>query len=209
MMQLKLPWTLITSVIILRKHFTSTQITNVLFISICCTNIVSKNDIQSFRATDPLAILAMVVETLMSSLVGVYMQRVFADSRNSIWIRNAELAILSIPIYGGIIWHIECDFIPTSMGIVFSCFAAGGGILVAFTIVYCGALSKTIATSFSIIVVTVVEHILYSTIPGINSVSFYAICTLSIINYSGILEYCRETDDDDDEKTALTKITAH
>lgn len=188
MMQLKLPWTLFTSWMVLGRRFTAPQIIAVFLITITCVNIMNAKKMARATMDDYRPIIGMVVETLLSSLCSVYMQKVFGSSFDAMWVRTLELALLSMPVYVILILYQECAWFPSPMGVIFSCFASAGGILVALSLVYCGAMAKTIVTSSSIVTVTITEHILQQSVPNLSHTSFYVICVLSVVLYSTGIE---------------------
>ena len=185
MMQFKLPWTLILSMIFLHATYTKHHIIFILFICVSCANIVLINNNENvLKYAGLLPTVAMVTETFLSALMGVYLEKMFENSAQTMWIRNVELSILSLPIYGSITYMKNCSFIPSQLGITFAMLCSLGGILVAFSIVYSGALTKTVVTSSSIILVTICESIIHNIVPGIQQLSFYFIGLFSIIFYN-------------------------
>ena len=183
MMQLKLPWTLFTSWLVLERRFTAAQVIAVFLIAIACANILM-HESQITLGGEYWPIVGMVVETLLSALCSVYMQKVFANSFTSMWVRNAELALLSIPVYAAIVQYRQCEWIPTQTGTAFALLASAGGILVALSLLYCGAMAKNIVTSSSIAMVTVADYMFDHRVPSFSHASFYVVCMLSIVLYS-------------------------
>lgn len=182
-MQLKMPWTILTSWIVLGKIFNLNQNIAVILLFITCVNISNKKNLDN-TSLEYLPVLGMVSETLISSLMGVYIQKVFDSSFEKTWLRNVEISCLSLPFYISVTVYNGYSFVPTLYGAIFSLLCAVGGLMVALTIMYCGAMSKIVSTSFSIILVTVAEHMLYRKVPSIQTSSFYVIGIISIIQYS-------------------------
>lgn len=182
-MQLKLPWTMILSKIITDKIFTVPQVFSVIILFICCINVASRKNMNNSEL-EFLPILSMVTETLISSTCGIYIQKMFDNSNKKTWLRNTELSILSIPFYLTVCFYKNYSVYITNYGWMFSFLAAIGGILVAYTILYCGAMTKNVVTAFSIIVVTTSEHIIYFKVPTFSNSSFYLIGSLCVLLYS-------------------------
>ena len=72
----------------------------------------------------------------------------------------------------------------TQVGIMFSILASLGGILVALSLLYCGAVGKSLVSSFSLVVITTIEHILYNTVPSFSIFTFYIISLTSLMYYN-------------------------
>lgn len=181
MMQLKIPLTYTCSYCVFKEELKAYQTLAVIFICICCMNISLKGELSN---TDLLYYAGMLFEILLSSLCSVYMQIMFEASKNDIWTRNVELSMLSLPVYIGINSYSHYAWTCTSVGYLFAFLGAFGGILVALTLLHCGAVAKTISAACSVIIVTVAEHVLTKTMPGIHLISFYIICILSVLLYS-------------------------
>ena len=182
-MQLKLLWTMLLSKVITGKIFTVPQVFSVIILFICCINVASRKNINNSEI-ELLPILSMITETLISSACGIYTQKMFENSNKKTWLRNTELSVLSIPFYLTVCFYMNYSVYMTNYGCIFSFLAAIGGILVAYTILYCGAMTKNVATAFSIIVVTSSEHILYFKVPSFSNSSFYMIGSLCVLLYS-------------------------
>lgn len=177
-MQLKLLWTMLCSRIILHKSINTVQMICALFITISCVNIVQKNNFHKHINT--LAVIGLLVETLLSALSSIYIQRMFDSSTHLMWLRNVELSLLSLPIYIGLMWNDSCSVFPTNLEVYFAVLAAMNGILVALVLTHCGATEKTLITSCAIVLTACVEHFIYQKLPSLNNASFYAICALSV-----------------------------
>tara|TARA_B100001989_G_C24546327_1_gene471045 strand:+ start:1712 stop:2464 length:753 start_codon:yes stop_codon:yes gene_type:complete len=197
LMQLKLPATCIISYLTLQKKFTNQKIFSVFLVCICSINICNEKQVTKHYITITNIIFALS-EVILSSICSIYLQKIFRE-KQTIWIRNVELCIFSIPFYIFIIFHSENTFVTTRTGLLFSLLASCGGILVALSLLYCGAVGKTLVSSASLVMVTTVEHILYQTIPKFYLITFYIISTTSLIYYNhDIFEF-------DESKVAVSR----
>lgn len=183
LLQLKLPMTCIVSCLSLSQRKGVQQTIAILLVCISCANIVNKNSIDNSRI-DPIYVLGTLLECALSAISSVYMQIVFENDIKNLWIRNLEFSFLSLPIYTSIILFNDYPWTCTRIGYMFSGLGALGGILVALSLIFTDAIEKTLSSSLSIIVVTISEHVIYRKVPSFVSISFYAICLLSVLLYS-------------------------
>jgi len=112
------------------------------------------------------------------------MQCIFDSDVSKLWLRNLELSLLSIPFYVAITLYHNASFQCSLLGYGFAFLGGIGGILVGLMLTYCGAVEKTLVSAISLVVITVVEHILYARTPKLSHLSFYTICIASVILYS-------------------------
>ena len=183
MMQLKILWTILLTYIILGKIYSFPQYISVIIICICCMNISLKEQTIT-NDTGLLALAGLIAETVLSCLCAVYMQKIFKNSFDELWIRNAQMSFFSILFYIFVIVYFDLTFIPTKVGILFSFLGAFGGILVALSLFYCGALTKVISTSSSIVLTTICENIIRKEGLKFTVTCFYTIVSLSVLLYA-------------------------
>lgn len=183
LMQLKIPMTCVVSYCVLNLRYSIDKIFCIFLICVSCMNIcVSKKELKS-NSLNFLTIGGCLVEVFLSSLCSVYMQKIFENKLELLWIRNMELSFLSMIFYICMIVFNDYPFNCSFVGYIFSVLGASGGILVALTLIYCGAVEKTIASSLSLVVVGIIEHIIYNRYPSITIGSFYIICFVSVLMY--------------------------
>jgi drug/metabolite transporter (DMT)-like permease len=181
-MQLKLPATYVCSYFTLSKKMTLHQTFAVAFICISCANIAQRNPIGN--QVESIYILGMLFETALSALSTVYMQKVFENNLETLWIRNVEMSVCSLPAYAALILYNDYSWRCTSIGYLFSCLGAIGGVLVALTLIYTDAVAKTISSSISVLLVTLCEHVIYREVPSVAFASFFTVALLSVLLYS-------------------------
>lgn len=182
LMQLKLPTTCIVSYLTINKKFSHGKIFSVLLICLSSLNICKSKQVTKQYITFRQIFFALS-EVLLSSFCSVYLQKIFKDKQH-IWVRNIEFCFISIPFYLSLIYYNESTLSVTYIGIIFSTLASLGGILVALSLLYCGAVGKTLVSSCSLVVVTTIEHILYNTTPSFSTFTFYLISVISLIYYN-------------------------
>uniref|UniRef100_A0A8C7ZTN2 Solute carrier family 35 member 2 n=1 Tax=Oryzias sinensis TaxID=183150 RepID=A0A8C7ZTN2_9TELE len=115
-------------------------------------------------------VVAVVISCLSSGFAGVYFEKILKGSSASVWIRNVQLGIFGTALgLLGLWWNdgaavAERGFLfgYTSMVwcVIFN--QAFGGLLVAMVVKYADNILKGFATSFSIIVSTVMSIFLFS-----------------------------------------------
>ncbi|CAB1329224.1 unnamed protein product [Coregonus sp. 'balchen'] len=114
-------------------------------------------------------LVAVIVSCLSSGFAGVYFEKILKGSSASVWMRNIQLGIFGT-VLGllGMWWNnglaiAEKGFLfgytPMVWGVIFN--QAFGGLLLAVVVKYADNILKGFATSFSIIVSTVVSVYLF------------------------------------------------
>lgn len=114
-------------------------------------------------------LLAVVVSCLSSGFAGVYFEKILKGSSASLWLRNVQLGLFGT-LLGllGLCWNdgaqiAEKGFLfgytPTVWAVI--CNQAFGGLLVAVVVKYADNILKGFATSFSIVVSTVMSVYLF------------------------------------------------
>jgi len=147
----------------------------------------------SRHTTSMLALGALILETVLSGLISVYMQRIFAMSPQIMWRRNVQLALLSGFFYVGVSaldGPEMCDpsmYNPDGPGLVLGFISASGGLLAALSILYSGAVGKVVATSASI-ALTVFAEALFVTraLPSVMQSSLCATVLNAVVMYTAI-----------------------
>ena len=137
-------------------------------------------------STQIVAAAALTLETMMSGITSVYMQHLFSDQR-SVWSRNFQLAMLSVPVYLFRATTQGCSLsLVTAAGWTLAVVSALGGILVALSTLYAGAIGKAVSSTAAIALTVVLEHLLIlrwptadETVPVLavlNAVTQYSFC---------------------------------
>lgn len=107
-----------------------------------------------------LGLLAVIAACMTSGFAGVYFEKILKDSKVSVWMRNVQLCIFSIPL--GFICMFVSDYTTVlEHGMFFGyssivwlvvAIQAFGGLLVAVVVKYADNILKGFATTVSIIV---------------------------------------------------------
>lgn len=158
--QLKLVWTALFSRIMLGRRLSTMHWMAMLGIASGVMFLGVKSDIVMDRGT-MLPMAALVLETLLSGFATCCMQMTFENAIDTMWVRNVQLATLSIAIYVGRGVFEGCDFQPTTLGVATGVCGAAGGILVALVLLYAGAVEKTVATNAATACTFMAEWLLF------------------------------------------------
>ncbi|KAM3872283.1 UDP-galactose translocator [Diretmus argenteus] len=175
--QLKILTTALFSVLMLRKSLTRVQWVSLLLL-FCGVAVVqvqqegnkeaSVSDSANQKYT--VGLIAVVISCLSSGFAGVYFEKILKGSSASVWMRNVQLGIFGMALgMLGLWWNdgpaiAEHGFLfgytPMVWGVIFN--QAFGGLLVAVVVKYADNILKGFATSFSIIVSTVMSIYLFA-----------------------------------------------
>lgn len=115
-------------------------------------------------------LIAVVISCLSSGFAGVYFEKILKGSSASVWVRNVQLGIFGTALgMLGLWWNdgtavAERGFLFGYTGMVWCVIfnQAFGGLLVAVVVKYADNILKGFATSFSIIISTVMSIYLFS-----------------------------------------------
>lgn len=185
--QLKVLSTAICSSILLQRRFSTAQwrAMAILTFAVGCvsyqrgkrapTDLVNRTQPQGQYL---LGICLALLEVFLSGLVGVYFERYLKNGKSSVWGRNIQLSFWSIFLYGIVecgkyamrvsdvhdaaeityeysvfSWIHHWSFVTTLLVL----FGGAGGLLVAFAIKKADAVLKSMACTFSLILVCVID----------------------------------------------------
>ncbi|XP_072537536.1 UDP-galactose translocator [Salminus brasiliensis] len=175
--QLKILTTALFSVLMLRKSLSRVQWVSLLLLFAGVAIVQVEQDsskqkeaiVSSANQNYAKGLVAVVVSCLSSGFAGVYFEKILKGSSASVWLRNVQLGIFGT-VLGllGMWWNdgvaiAEKGFLfgytPMVWGVIFN--QAFGGLLVAVVVKYADNILKGFATSFSIIVSTVMSIYLF------------------------------------------------
>ena len=115
---------------------------------------------SAVHATSLLAVAVLTFETMLSGFMSVYMQLIFVDQPQMMWLRNTQISFFSFFFYlfsEGLMPGGDAEaclrsgtYIPDVAGWAIAGMNAIGGLLVALGILYSGAVGKTVATTAAI-----------------------------------------------------------
>ncbi|KAI3357931.1 hypothetical protein L3Q82_016302, partial [Scortum barcoo] len=174
--QLKILTTALFSVMMLRKSLSRVQWVSLLllFAGVAIVQVqqegkkeasVSDSSNQNYMV----GLVAVVISCLSSGFAGVYFEKILKGSAASVWVRNVQLGIFGMALgMLGLWWNdgaamAERGFLFGYTGMVWCVIfnQAFGGLLVAVVVKYADNILKGFATSFSIIVSTVMSIYLF------------------------------------------------
>jgi hypothetical protein len=134
-----------------------------------------------------LASLALLFESCLSAGAGVFMQWVFKDM-DALWVRNAQFAVMSMLLYWAMHTLKDGDTCKSELdvrGATVAVLYAAMGISVALTILWLGAIEKTLASVSSVVLTMVGDHLLVShSWPSLLEIILSASIINGIIHFS-------------------------
>uniref|UniRef100_A0A3B4WQ90 Solute carrier family 35 member 2 n=1 Tax=Seriola lalandi dorsalis TaxID=1841481 RepID=A0A3B4WQ90_SERLL len=169
--QLKILTTALFSVMMLRKSLSRVQWVSLLllFAGVAVVQVYSASVTGSSNQNYMVGLVAVVISCLSSGFAGVYFEKILKGSSASVWVRNVQLGIFGTALgMLGLWWNDGAAiaqrgflFGYTDMVwcVIFN--QAFGGLLVAVVVKYADNILKGFATSFSIIVSTVMSIYLF------------------------------------------------
>lgn len=163
--QLKILTTAFFAVVILRRSLRNTQwgALILLVIGIVCVQLAQGSDVvlpSGIEQNHLLGFSTALSACFLSGLSGIYFEKILKDSDISLWIRNVQLSLLSLP-FGLITCFINDGKALRDHGFFFGydlfvCYLivlqAGGGLIVAMVVKYADNILKGFATSLAIII---------------------------------------------------------
>lgn len=144
--------------------------TGVAIVQVAQDGSKKKEAIESAGAQNYVkGLVAVVVSCLSSGFAGVYFEKILKGSSASLWLRNVQLGVFGT-LLGllGLWWNDNAQiaekgflfgYTPMVWGVIFN--QAFGGLLVAVVVKYADNILKGFATSFSIVVSTVMSVYLF------------------------------------------------
>ncbi|XP_053706102.1 UDP-galactose translocator isoform X2 [Synchiropus splendidus] len=174
--QLKILTTALFSVLMLKKSLSKVQWISLLllFAGVAIVQVQQEGNKESsvsssFKQNYMVGLFAVVISCLSSGFAGVYFEKILKGSSASVWVRNVQLGIFGMALGMLALWWNDGDAIAergflfgyTNMVwcVIFN--QAFGGLLVAVVVKYADNILKGFATSFSIIVSTVLSIYLF------------------------------------------------
>lgn len=174
--QLKILTTALFSVLMLRKSLSRVQWVSLLllFAGVAIVQVQQEGNkeasvMDGSNQNYTVGLVAVVISCLSSGFAGVYFEKILKGSSASVWVRNVQLGIFGTALgMLGLWWNDgptigERGFLFGYTGMVWCVIfnQAFGGLLVAVVVKYADNILKGFATSFSIIVSTVMSIYLF------------------------------------------------
>ena len=172
--QLKILTTAIFAVIMLRKRLFSTQWGS-LFILVCGVALVQLSQggetrVISVEQNRVLGFSAALGACFLSGFAGIFFEKMLKTSDLSVWMRNIQLSLLSLPL-SLITSYISDSYNISEKGFFFGydlfviflvVLQATGGLIVAVVVKYADNILKGFATSLAIVLSCIVSIYLFS-----------------------------------------------
>lgn len=173
--QLKILTTAFFAVVILRRSLRNTQwgALILLVIGVVLVQLAQSSDttLPSGREQNHLlGFSAALSACFLSGFAGIYFEKILKDSDISVWMRNIQLSLLSLP-FGLITCFVNDGEMLQKQGFFFGydlfiCYLivlqAGGGLIVAMVVKYADNILKGFATSLAIIISCVASIYLFN-----------------------------------------------
>ncbi|XP_019873291.1 UDP-galactose translocator [Aethina tumida] len=174
--QMKILTTAMFAVFILRKELIKTQwislvtlITGIVLVQLADSKeAVSSHDGPAQNKV--LGFLAALSACVLSGFAGIYFEKILKGSDVSVWMRNVQLSLCSIP-FGLLTCFVSDSSIINRQGFFFGydkfvfyliLLQAGGGLIVAVVVKYADNILKGFATSLAIIISCVASIYLFN-----------------------------------------------
>ena len=137
-----------------------------------------------------LATVALLAESCLSAATGVFTQWVFQNSWDTLWVRNAQFGVLSFTQYAILQFVIEknegtCTVALDRRGVTVGVLYATMGISVALTILWLGAIEKTLASVSSVVLTSFADHLfVLHTTPTLLELCISGVIINGIVHFS-------------------------
>ncbi|KAF5294636.1 hypothetical protein FQA39_LY02768 [Lamprigera yunnana] len=163
--QLKILTTAMFAVFILKKHLLKTQWASLvtLILGIVLVQLADSSETKTATNSDQNPIIgffAALTACVLSGFAGIYFEKMLKGSDVSVWMRNVQLSLCSIP-FGLITCFVSDGAVIREHGFFFGytkfiryliLLQAGGGLLVAVVVKYADNILKGFATSLAIVI---------------------------------------------------------
>jgi len=174
--QMKILTTALFAVLILKRKLLSSQwaslillVVGVVLVQLAQTN---KNNVSAGvpEQNRMLGLLAALGACFLSGFAGIYFEKMLKGASISVWMRNVQLSLLSLP-FGVLTCAINDGYRISSIGFFFGydffvwyliLLQACGGLIVAVVVKYADNILKGFATSLAIIISCVASIYLFS-----------------------------------------------
>ncbi|XP_077462684.1 UDP-galactose translocator isoform X2 [Stigmatopora argus] len=172
--QLKILTTAIFSVLMLKKTLSKVQWLSLLllFVGVAIVQVQLGGSKQEVRANqnNAVGLAAVIISCMSSGFAGVYFEKILKGSSASVWVRNVQLGIFGTALGMLALWWNDGATVTrlgffsgyTSMVWCVILNQTFGGLLVAVVVKYADNILKGFATSFSIIISTVMSIYLFA-----------------------------------------------
>lgn len=171
--QLKILTTAIFAVLILKKQLIRTQWLSLLLliagVAMVQLSDAKESNVNTENQSRVKGFMAAISACVLSGLAGIYFEKILKGSDVSVWMRNVQLSLLSVPFGIGVIYFKHSTEI-SEHGFFFGydlfvwylvVLNATGGLMVAVVIKYADNILKGFACSLAIILTCIVSVFLF------------------------------------------------
>merc|ERR1712037_985676 len=193
--QLKILTTAIFAVLILKRQLIKTQWLSLGFLIIGVAMVqlsdAKESNVNTENQSRIKGFIAAICACILSGLAGIYFEKILKGSDVSVWMRNVQLSLLSVPFGIGAVWIKHGSEISEN-GFFFGydlfiwylvVLNATGGLLVAVVIKYADNILKGFACSLAIIITCFVSVLLFGFQLSIQFIVGAAFVIMSIFMY--------------------------
>ena len=193
--QMKILTTAFFSIVILNRTLIKTQwislvllVMGVVLVQLSDAKETNVNTENQSRVT---GFFAAITATFLSGLAGIYFEKILKGSDVSVWMRNVQLSLLSLPI-GVVMVMIKHGQDVTNNGFFYGydsfvwylvVLNATGGLLVAMVIKYADNILKGFACSLAIIITCIVSVFLFGFTLSLQFIAGAAFVIASVFLY--------------------------
>ena len=193
--QMKILTTAFFSIVILNRTLIKTQwislvllVMGVVLVQLSDAKETNVNTENQSRVT---GFFAAITATFLSGLAGIYFEKILKGSDVSVWMRNVQLSLLSLPI-GVVMVMIKHGQDVTDNGFFYGydsfvwylvVLNATGGLLVAMVIKYADNILKGFACSLAIIITCIVSVFLFGFTLSLQFIAGAAFVIASVFLY--------------------------
>lgn len=199
--QLKILTTAMFAVFILNKKLLRTQwmALVVLISGVVLVQLAQSDDGHNVKTAGPeqnriLGFSAALGACVLSGFAGIYFEKMLKGSDISVWMRNVQLSLLSLP-FGLLTCFISDGSIIKEQGFFFGyngfvhyliVLQAGGGLIVALVVKYADNILKGFATSLAIIISCISSIYLFNFVLTLQFTlgALLVICSIFLYGYS-------------------------
>ncbi|XP_026685670.1 UDP-galactose/UDP-N-acetylglucosamine transporter srf-3 [Diaphorina citri] len=191
--QLKILTTAIFAIILLKKKISKIQWISLVILVVGVALVQLSSVVEKARPADfvenrMLGFAATILACLLSGLAGVYFEMILKGSDVSIWMRNVQLSLLSLPCAACTCFISDWDkifqhgfFYNYTWFIVFLVLLnASGGLIVAVVVKYADNILKGFATSLAIVLACVFQVYLFAFVITFQFIvgAFFVMCSV-------------------------------
>lgn len=196
--QLKILTTALFSATMLNRKFSKTKWFSLIILTIGVAVVQTSGETKESTSTEDsdqnrtLGLFAILCAACTSGFSGVYFERILKGSSTTLWMRNIQmgipsmiLALITVIIQDGSVIQEKGFFVGYSNLVwLVVVIQAVGGLIVAVVVKYADNVLKTFASSFGIVISSIVSAILFDFHPNFAFLVGSSLVILATVLYS-------------------------